>query len=206
MLQTSIHPPNQPPPPIPGKRHFFYRLLRVCSTMLCVHLLLRTFQCYGSHLGICWSAGTLSIPVHWGHPQHVETHLACSMGTLIAPLTIWPVITILLTAPNARLPGGTSGGLKTPSGPAVVTKGATNYQVKGWSYKDARDASSILKEWKHFNNYFTSRWNIANKKWDCHLIYVKLLPLWLGWSCMTAVVLVSAVFPQFLLTQQSHSL
>lgn len=92
MLQTSIHPPNQPPPPIPGKRHFFYRLLRVCSTMLCVHLLLRTFQCYGSHLGICWSAGTLSIPVHWGHPQHVETHLACSMGTLIAPLTIDPLL------------------------------------------------------------------------------------------------------------------
>lgn len=41
------------------------------------------------------------------------------------------MITILLTTPAAGHPGGPSGELKTPSGAAVVTKGATKCQMMG---------------------------------------------------------------------------
>lgn len=79
-------------------------------------LLAPSTDAMAGHLGICWSADPLSIPVHSGHPQNFEASPAYNMGSLITPFLIQPVITILLTAPDARFPGG----------PAVVIKGLLN--------------------------------------------------------------------------------
>ena len=103
------------------------------------------------YLLVSWYS--LSLPVHWGYPQQAEASLACDMGSLMTHFMIWPMITILVTAADAGLPCGTSGQLKTLLGSAVIIKVATNCQMKAWSYQDARDASSIFKEWKHLRNY-----------------------------------------------------
>jgi hypothetical protein len=51
------------------------------------------------------------------------------MRCLISTFLIWPRMTILLTAPDAGLSGGPSKGLKFPSGPAMVIKSASKFQV-----------------------------------------------------------------------------
>lgn len=79
-------------------------------------LLAPSTDAMAGHLCVCWSADPLFIPVHSGHLQHLEASLAHNMGSLITPFLIQPVVTILLTASDARFPGG----------PAVAIKGLLN--------------------------------------------------------------------------------
>lgn len=114
----STHPLIKPHCPFPEEDSF----LRGFSEHTPYGLLAPSTDAMAGHLGICWSADPLSIPVHSGNPQHCEASLAYNMGSLITPFLSQPVTTMLLTAPDAGFPGGPSVKLKASSGPVVVIK------------------------------------------------------------------------------------
>ena len=141
------------PSPTPGWKHFlidFSEPATLCLVGTIYSDFLMLWQ-LGGYLLVCWYS--LSLPVRWGYPQHAKASLASDMGSLMTHFMIWPMITILVTAPDAGFHRGTSGGPKTLLGPAVITKVFTNCQVKAWSNQDARGASCVFKERKYGRNY-----------------------------------------------------